>query len=323
MRVLITGATGFIGTHLTKRLVREHHEVTALLRTKSKRKLLPAKADILEGDMSIFKDEHLVLPPFDVVIHLAGAIFADTPHEYHDQNCEATKDLVRCIVRQDWDLKRFVFASSLAAAGPSGDEDILAEDSECHPIEAYGHAKLMAEEFLSTVRAFPTTSFRPAIVLGPGDENTLTLFQMARFRLGMSIDGKPQLLSFIDVDDLNEAILLMMADVSEGHRVYFVAHPDIITNEDLFLTIGEIMRRRVFIVPIPRIGLKWAVKASALLSERFGWKNQLDEKQEQQLTHHFMCSGDLLSEELNWEARRNLSASLSKAYKGYKDLGML
>ncbi|MCP4123910.1 MAG: NAD(P)-dependent oxidoreductase [Bacteroidetes bacterium] len=323
MKILVTGATGFIGAHLTRKLIRQHHEVTALLRTESKKKLIPSKAEIIKGDMSIFRNEDLVLPEFDVIIHLAGAIFANSPHEYHNQNCETTKDLVRCIVRQSWTPKRFLYASSLAAAGPSGDENILTEDDECHPIEAYGHAKLMTEEFLSTVKAFPTTCFRPAIVLGPGDVNTLALFKMAQFRVGMSIDGKPQMLSFIDVDDLNEAILCMIADESTEHKVYFVAHPDIITNEEIFMTLGEVMRHRVFILPVPKIGLKWAVKLSEMASERFGWKNQLDEKQEQQLLNHFMCSGDKLDRELDWEAKRNLKASISKAYNGYRALGML
>jgi nucleoside-diphosphate-sugar epimerase len=318
MKVLVTGATGFIGRHLTKKLIRQHHQVTALLRTPGKRKFLPAKADILEGDMSIFRDEDLVLPEFDVVIHLAGRIFAETNHAYYDANCEATKDLVRCIARQDWELKRFLFASSLAAAGPSGDDNILIEDDEPSPVEPYGHAKLMAEEFLSTVTDFPTTSFRPAIVFGPVDEHTLPLFRMAKFRLGISVGGKPQLLTFIDVDDLNEAILVMMADESPEHKVYFVAHPDIISNEDIFMTIGEVMGHRILMMPLPKLALTAASRLSELASERLGWRHQLDDKQIQQLTHDFMCSGDKLTRELGWEPRRNLRSSLNKAYNGYR-----
>ena len=323
MRIFITGATGFIGVHLTKRLVRQHHDVTVLLRTKQKRKLLPHRVEVIHGNMSIFQDETLELPPFDVVIHLAGQIFAKTAHEYHDANCEATKDLVRCIVRQDWDLKRFVFASSLAAAGPSGDENILDEDNTPHPIDPYGHAKLMAEEFLSTVAAFPTTSFRPAIVLGPGDENTLTLFKMAKYRLGMSINGKPQLLSFIDVDDLNDAIIKMIGEETDAHKTYFVAHPDIISNEDIFFTLGEVMGHRVFIVPLPKFGLTLASRISQLVSDQLGITNQLDEKQVLQLSNDFMCSGDKLKRELQWEPRRNLHSSIQKAYDGYRSAGQL
>lgn len=323
MKVFVTGATGFIGRHLTARLVRQHHEVTALVRTESKRKLLPSKVNVLPGDMSIFKDENLVLPEFDVVIHLAGQITARTGHEYHEANCEATKDLVRCIVRQEWKLRRFLFASSLAAAGPSGDENILTEDDTPSPADPYGHSKLMAEEFLSTVTAFPTTSFRPAVVFGPGDENTLILFRMARFRIGFSLDGKPQMLTYVDVDDLNDAIITMMADESPDHKVYFVAHPDIISNEDIFMTLGEVMGHRVLILPLPTLGLMAASRVSGFVSERFGLRDILNDKQVEQLQHDFMCSGDKLSRDLGWTARRNLRSSLNKAYNGYRSERMI
>lgn len=323
MKVLITGASGFIGTHLTRKLVRQHYQVTALVRSASARKNLPPRVEALEGDLSLFRDPNLVLPPFDLVIHLAGAVFAPDAHTYHDVNCEATKDLVRCLVRQDWKPERFLYASSVAAAGPSGDEHILSEDDACHPVEPYGHAKLMTEEFLSTVTAFPVTAFRPALVLGPGDRHTLPLFFLARFRLGITVGGKPQMLSFVDVDDLNEAIVTMMEDRSPGFKTYFVSHHDIITNEELFLTLGEVMNHRVFIVPVPEAGLKLAGKLSAWISAKLEREHLLDEKQFQQLTHHFMCSSDKLERELGWEARRNLKATLTKAYNGYRTLGML
>lgn len=323
MNILVTGATGFIGQHLVRRLVRQRHNVTALLRTESKRKYLPGGVEILQGDLSIFRDETLVLPPQDIVIHLAGAIFADSAAAYHEQNYEATRDLVQCIARQEWKPRRFLFASSLAAAGPSGDDNVLHEEDPPKPVDDYGKAKLAVEKFLASVTAFPTTSFRPAVVLGPGDENTLTLFKMARYRVGFTIDGKAQMLSFVDVDDLNDAILKMMEDPSTMHKVYFVAHPEIITNEDLFMGLGVVMRHRVFIVPLPGFLLRLATRASGAISGALGIKNQLDEKQYQQLTHHFMCSGDALARDLKWEPRRSLLTSLQKASDGYRSMGWL
>ena len=156
MKLFITGATGFIGVHLTKKLVKLGFEVTALLRTPAKRVLLPKEVKIIEGDMSIFEDHNLELPEFDIVIHLAGAIFAKSPEEYLKFNCEVTKDLVHCLENQKWKLKRFLYASSLAAGGPS--ENVAVDETSIpNPIDPYGAAKLASEEFLQTVTAFPTT----------------------------------------------------------------------------------------------------------------------------------------------------------------------
>lgn len=323
MKIFITGATGFIGTHLTRQLVNDNHEVTALLRTESKQKLLPDSVKIIKGDLSIFNDKTLQLPEFDVVIHLAGTIFAKNDQKYYEGNCQVTKDLITCLEQQDWKLKRFLYASSLAAAGPSFDGNVMTEADQPNPIDPYGKAKLAAERYLSRAHSFPITCFRPAIVLGPGDWNTLSLFKMARWGIGMNIEGKPQKLSFIDVDDLNSALVKMMKDTSGNNKIYFVSHPDRVTNNDLFIELGKVMSKKVNIIPMPKMVLKMAMQVSSLVSSLLKITNQLDKKQYDQLINDFECSSALLQNELQWKPRYDLNASLKKAYIGYKELGMI
>ncbi|MEZ5023369.1 MAG: NAD(P)-dependent oxidoreductase [Chitinophagales bacterium] len=323
MKIFITGATGFIGTHLTRQLVKENHKVTALLRTESKRKLLPDNVQIIKGDLSIFKDKELKLPEFDVVIHLAGTIFAKNDQKYYEGNCQVTKDLITCLENQDWTLKRFLYASSLAAAGPSFNGHVMDESDQPNPIDPYGKAKLAAERYLSRVKSFPITCFRPAIVLGPGDWNSLSLFKMAKWGIGMNVDGQPQKLSFIDVTDLNDAIVKMMTDPSPENKIYFVAHSKQITNNDLFLALGKVMNKKVSIIPLPKIVLKLAMQTSSFVTNLLQIKNQLDKKQYDQLINDFECSSALLQKELHWTPQFNLNASLKKAYVGYVEMGML
>jgi nucleoside-diphosphate-sugar epimerase len=215
MRILITGGTGFIGHHLVQQLTARGDHVIALVRSPAKAaEKLPPGTETLAGDLSLFANPSTVLPACDVVIHLAGVVAADTLAEYDAINFRAVADLVECLKRQTWKPQRLLFASSLAAAGPSTSRPWTEADT-LHPIDAYGVAKAKAEVVMREA-PFPTTSFRPPIVFGPGDDATLTLFKSARAGVGMCVGGAPQALSFVDVRDLVDAIVLMADDRRPG-----------------------------------------------------------------------------------------------------------
>jgi nucleoside-diphosphate-sugar epimerase len=140
LRILVTGGTGFIGRHLCRRLVERGDHVVALVRSPSKTTHLPAGVETLTGDLSLFADPNVELPPFDVVVHLAGVVAADRPAEYEAINFTAVRDVVGCLARQKWKPARLLFASSLAAAGPSPLDIELTEADVLRPIETYGVA---------------------------------------------------------------------------------------------------------------------------------------------------------------------------------------
>jgi len=173
MRVLVTGATGFIGRHLCRRLLEQGDQVVALVRPGSE-SAAPSGVEVFSGDLSLFADSRTVLPSCDVVIHLAGVVAAKKAREYQETNYGAVTDLLACLRRQSWTPQRFLFASSLAAAGPSAPDRPWTEDDPPQPIDAYGAAKARAEEAVRQA-PFPTTMFRPPIVLGPGDGASLTI----------------------------------------------------------------------------------------------------------------------------------------------------
>jgi len=319
----VTGATGFIGTHLVRRLVGDGHTVVALVRDPAKARELPAAGvEWLRGDLALFEDPDLELPACDAVIHLAGVVAADHVDQYNAVNFVAVKHLIACLERQTWRPARFLFASSLAAAGPSHGRPKTEADA-CEPIEPYGRSKLEAERFLQGV-AFPTTSFRPAVVFGEGDPATITLFRLARRRLGFRVAGANPVMSFIDVDDLVDAMIAMLGDRSTAHRTYFVSHPDPTDVRALWRTLGASVGREVMVVPIPRPALYATMLAMTALSKRFKFKNQLDAKQYEQITAPaFECSSDALQRELGWRPARGLEASLTKAADGFRSAGWL
>jgi nucleoside-diphosphate-sugar epimerase len=323
MRILVTGATGFIGRHLCERLVERGDEVIALVRSPEKAASLPGSVKPLKGDLSIFADPGTVLPRCDVVIHLAGVVAADTLDQYEAINFEAVKNLVACVGRQSWKPARLLFASSLAASGPSPAGVALTESDPLHPIDPYGDAKARAEPIVHAA-PFPTTIFRPCVVLGPGDEASLTLFRSARSGFGFRVAGAPQELSFIDVRDLVEAILLMADDRRPGSYCYFASHPTKTDVHELWSELGRAVGRGVSVLPIPRSVLYAAMKVATFGSALFRFKNQLDAKQyAQMVAPAFVCTSAALRRDLGWIPSYSLAECLAFATAGYRRSGLL
>ena len=326
MRVFITGATGFIGAHLCRMLVGGGHQIVALVRDpkKATAELPTSGVETLAGDLSLFEREDVVIPPCDVVIHLAGVVAAKSPEEYDVVNFEAVKNLVKALARQPWGRRRLLFASSLAAVGPSATRVPKTERDPAEPIEPYGRAKLKAEQFLAAEAPFPTTSFRPSLVFGPRDTATLAFFKMAKRGVGFRIAGEPQGLSFIDVDDAVSGIAAMMEDTSDAHRTYFLAAREQMDTELLWHAMSKAIGRRVRVLRVPRPVLRGASVVSTAFSKVFGFTNQLDAKQyDQMVAPAFMCSSEALQEAHGWTPRVSLEGSLAKAWAAYHADGWL
>jgi nucleoside-diphosphate-sugar epimerase len=323
LRVFVTGGTGFIGVHLCRRLLERGDDVVALVRSKAKAARLPQGVSVFDGDLSTFANPSCALPECDVIVHLAGVVAADSQEEYDAVNHRAVGDLVECIARQSWKPRRFLFASSLAAAGPSPASRPWTEADAPAPIEEYGRAKAKAEPLVAAA-PFPTTSFRPPLVFGPGDEASLTLFKSARAGIGFRVAGEPQKLSFVDVRDLVDAIVLMADDSRPGHFLYFAGHPRTIDVRELWRELSRAVGRRVLVVALPRsllfLGMFFATRFSKVL--RF--KNQLDQKQYRQMVAPaFVCSSDRLQKDLGFQPKYDLAETLSNAAKGYREASLL
>lgn len=325
MKIFVTGATGFIGRHLCRKLHQQGHELVALLRSPKKAGLLPEGTKLLRGNLASFKDPNFIIPECDVVIHLAAIIAGNKRADYINNNYHSVVDLVECLDRQSWTPRQFVFASSLAAGGPSKRDEPIDETVPDHPIDAYGESKMMADEYLKKW-AVPTISFRPAPVIGPEDAATFTLYQMAQRGLAVRPSGRPQQINMVYVDDLADAIILMaeMDMSNHDHKTYYVATDELFTVEDWFNTIGTAMGKRVPIIKIPRPLLKTVQVAMTGLANVLPINNQLDEKQYNQMTvDSFACSGKLLQQELGWQPRYDLLAATKASIEGYKKAGWM
>ncbi len=162
------------------------------------------------------------------------------------------------------------------------------------------------------------------MVLGPGDEQSLTLFRAARAGFGFRVAGAPQQLSFVDVRDLVDAIVLMADDRRPDPFCYYASHPLQTDTRAIWRELARAIGRGVFVFPIPKwmlyLGMLGATAAAAV----FRFKNQLDAKQyAQMIAPAFLCSGERLQHDLGWKPRHDLAACLAHAAEGYRAAGQL
>jgi nucleoside-diphosphate-sugar epimerase len=182
MRVLVTGGTGFIGIHLIAALAARGWSVRCLVRQTSDRRPLAAYA--LEYVVGTLQDEvalRQAVQGVELVFHLAGATKGRTPADFERVNYVGTQTLLDVCVAEGTALHRFVYISSIAAAGPSPSGVPVHESDVARPVGPYGRSKLHAEEAVLASKArLPVTVLRPSAIYGPYDSDFLPLFRAVK-----------------------------------------------------------------------------------------------------------------------------------------------
>ncbi|REA63275.1 NAD(P)-dependent oxidoreductase [Dyadobacter luteus] len=237
-RVLITGASGFIGQHLVKAALDEGFEVHAAVRRSSNTselKVLGEKAEENKTGKLLFvypdfnsKEALLDLfksSAYSHVIHAAGVTRAKETGIYNEINATYTLRLAQAALEAGFPLKRFVFMSSLAALGPIQYNSPIPIDeyTDPRPVTSYGKSKLLAESYLAELTKLPLTTIRPTAVYGPGEKDIYILFKTLSKGLDLYIGQKPQRLSFVYVHDLVAATMAALNETDVNHTVYNIS----------------------------------------------------------------------------------------------------
>lgn len=229
MIAAVTGSSGFIGSHLVRRLAASGWSVRRLLRPDSPGRpvsgLRAAEGSqqarvALDGSPDAALDA--TLRDADVVVHLAGVTRARDDAGFHRGNVAPTEAIVRALERSG-SQARLVLASSQAAAGPARDPHTpVRETDEPRPVEGYGRSKLAAERVALGRAAGETVVVRPTAVYGPGDRDFLALLRMARRGVSVIAGSADRRLDVVHVDDLLDGVVAAMTVPEAAGRTFFL-----------------------------------------------------------------------------------------------------
>jgi dihydroflavonol-4-reductase len=225
LKALVTGAAGFIGSHLVEALLQRGVQVKCLVRPTSHVTWVQGlPVEIIYGDC---QDQDSLGPGVkgvDLVFHLAGATRAIDAKTYFEVNALGTENLVLACLEHHTRLQKFIYLSSLAAAGPGRNGGKKKESDHCSPVSPYGSSKRRGEELaLSQAHELPLLILRPAAVYGPRDKAFLALFQCLAKRIKPSFSGGVHHLSLCSVQDLVGAILLAAETPTKNGEIFFLS----------------------------------------------------------------------------------------------------
>ncbi|MBN2495792.1 MAG: NAD-dependent epimerase/dehydratase family protein [Deltaproteobacteria bacterium] len=265
MRALITGANGFLGSHLVDVLLESGWQVGAMVRESSNLRFLEGKEIALVfGDVSLSPSE---LAPriegADVVFHLAGVTKALDRSTFFRINQKGTDNLLRACLQAK--APRFVLASSLGASGPSPTAEPITERDQREPVTAYGLSKLAAEHEARRYRdRLAISVLRPGAIYGPRDLELLPAFQAVQRGLAPTMGVVPRMINMIHVRDAARAFMLAGTEERAVGETFLVATHSL-TQPELYAHIKTILGKRALLpVPIPTAVVRLAALASSL-----------------------------------------------------------
>jgi len=323
MKVAITGANGFVGSSLTRYLMKRNYEVSSLVRKTANVSLLPVKAKVVEIDYSSEESIQSGLADQEIVIHCAALTRADNWDEMKEINVTLTEKVIEA-VNKTGSVRQLIFLSSQAAAGMGSFNKPKTEEEIAQPVTWYGKSKLMAEELIRSRTQKDWTIVRPVSVYGPGDKDFLQTFKLMKNHLSVSLGIKDKYISLIYIDELCQMITKCIDNKSALGQVFFASDGNIYTHKMFADAMQNAVHTFSLHIAVPD-ALAFTVSAFGELRNKFQPKSSIFclQKFKEMQGRFWTVSIDKPRRLLGFEPKPNLTHHLHTTWIWYKEQGWL
>jgi nucleoside-diphosphate-sugar epimerase len=326
--ILITGASGFIGSFLVEEGLKQGFQVYAGIRRSSSRAYLQDPGiNFIEFDFSSREAVAETLKKcreenirFKYIVHNAGVTKVRKKEEYHKVNFLNTIHFIEALHETGMVPEKFLFVSSLAAFGP-GDPDTgqpVRLTDEPKPVELYGKSKLEAERYIMSRKEFPWLIVRPTGVYGPREKDYFVFFQTISRGLEPYIGFKKQTLTFIYVRDLVRVIYLALAS-SHLQKAWFVSDGREYPSEMFAEITKRVLGRKTIRITVPLFIVKTIAYAGETIAGLWGNMPTLNKDKFKVLkSTNWRCDSEPLEKELGFKAEYDLEKGVQEAIAWYR-----
>ncbi len=327
MKVLLTGANGFVGSHVLDSLRARGITTAVLLRPAGNRGFIAAHLSDLEvrtGSVGDPQSLSAAMRDITHVVHCAGCTRALHVSEFHDVNHLGTRHLVEAVNRQKGRIQRLVHISSLAAGGPATPDKPARENDPPNPISEYGKSKLAGEQEVRGTCEPEHVILRPPAVYGPRDAAFLRLFKAVKAHLLPRFGSGRQALSLVFVKDLAEAIVACLTHPAVPGKIFYVASPEVTNAPELAGEIAVQMKAWTLPLPLPAAALWLLCCLQEALSRLTGKPGVLGRQKYAELrAPGWVCDPDRLRQEVGFVCANTLKNGITATLAWYRQQGWL
>ncbi len=340
-KILVTGASGFIGSFIVEEALNRGMEVWAAVRKSSSKEYLQDKrirfVELDLGNAERLKSQ-LSGHHFDYVVHAAGATKCLHRNDFYRVNTEGTKNLANAVIDLKMPLKRFVFISSLSVFGPVREQqpyEEIQETDQPMPNTAYGHSKLLAEQYLDSLNpknedgeitdvVLPYIVLRPTGVYGPREKDYFLMAKSIKQHIDFAVGYKPQDITFVYVQDVVQAVFLALDHGMSG-RKYFLSDGGVYRSYDF----SDLIHRNLGKPWMLRIKAPvWFLRVVTFFGEYIGRATGRisalnNDKYHILKQRNWRCNIEPTMDELGYHAQVNLEKGTALTVKWYKENGWL
>jgi nucleoside-diphosphate-sugar epimerase len=323
--VLITGANGFVGARLCHRFLQEgFHTIAGVRRSSDLKPLDGLKLEFRYGDITDDESLPALVRGVDYIVHNAGLTKARRAEALFRVNEGGTVRLMEAIAEHNPQVRKVVYISSLAAAGPIRDGRPVTEEDPPQPITTYGRSKLAGERAaLSFTAQFPVVALRPPGVYGPGDREIFSFFQTVYRGIKPLLGDTDRRMQLVHVDDLSRAVFLAMVGEGAKSGSYFIAEDRSYSMSELIDLLQKACGKSGFALKLPA-GLFRAVAAvSEMAFKAVGGTPMLTREKANELLASWEVATDKARQDFDFRSRIPFADGARETFAWYLRNGWL